>query len=203
MSTPGNHLAIRILAYYLIYFPSLDVMSAYPLVVHVLVNNIYIIITGRDTSEKGKWRFDWLMRMLLRLVGSVTPILAAMGLANLIYVIKYGGLFGYIVCYFFPAVLQVMSVRKCLRTFRNTQEAVFDRSGSDVYNASGEGDETAPLVGRRWMSHDRSYMTPYSIPILSHPIFVSVMTVFLVVIFGMIFGSLFVKASPMQCDLDI
>ena len=45
----GNHLGLRILAYYLIFFPSLDVMSAYPLVVHVLVNNIYIIITGRDT----------------------------------------------------------------------------------------------------------------------------------------------------------
>ena len=45
----GNHLGLRILAYYLIFFPSLDVMSAYPLVVHVLVNNIYIIITGKDT----------------------------------------------------------------------------------------------------------------------------------------------------------
>ena len=44
----GNHLGLRILAYYLIFFPSLDVMSAYPLVVHVLVNNIYIIIIGKD-----------------------------------------------------------------------------------------------------------------------------------------------------------
>lgn len=48
IAKPDNHLGLRILAYYLIFFPSLDVMSAYPLVVHVLVNNIYIIITGKD-----------------------------------------------------------------------------------------------------------------------------------------------------------
>ena len=181
-------------------------MSAYPLVVHVLVNNIYIIITGRDTSAKGKSRSDWLMRLLLRLAGSITPILAAMGLANLIYVIKYGGLFGYIVCYFFPAVLQLTSIRKCVQTFSGTQGTVFvpppkkeDKDG--YYATSSEEDERSPLVSRHpWMSHDRSYMTPYSIPGLSHPIFVVVMTCFLVVIFVLIFSSLFIKAPPMHCD---
>jgi hypothetical protein len=47
ITKPGSHIGLRILAYYLLFFPSLDVMSAYPLVVHVLVNNIYIIITGK------------------------------------------------------------------------------------------------------------------------------------------------------------
>ena len=51
ITKPDNHLGLRILAYYLIFFPSLDVMSAYPLVVHVLVNNIYIIITGKDINR--------------------------------------------------------------------------------------------------------------------------------------------------------
>jgi hypothetical protein len=52
ITKPGSHIGLRILAYYLIFFPSLDVMSAYPLVVHVLVNNIYIIITGRGSFRE-------------------------------------------------------------------------------------------------------------------------------------------------------
>ena len=64
ITKPDNHLGLRILAYYLIFFPSLDVMSAYPLVVHVLVNNIYIIITGKDI-----WTFmGFIKRVLMGVV---------------------------------------------------------------------------------------------------------------------------------------
>ena len=189
-------------------------MSAYPLVVHVLVNNIYIIITGRDTSEKGKWQFDWLLRVILRLVGSISPLLASMGMANLIYIINYGGLTGYIVCYFFPAILQLASIHRCKMIFfspsvstRNYVQQV-DQKGTPVVppsvrkgdqgtNTSSE-DEGAPLLPNRW-SRNHSYMTPYSIPGLSHPLFVAAMMVILVVMFVMIVVSIFVHADPMKC----
>lgn len=185
-------------------------MSAYPLVVHCLVNNIYIIITGRDTSKPGKWQFDWLFRIILRLVGSVTPILAAMGMANLIYIINYGGLTGYIVCYFFPAILQLASIRKCKKEFgwashQNFQRNKADKRGTpeaDQGRYISSEDETAPLIqNRRLLVRDHSYMTPYSIPILSHPFFVACMSVILVAMFVMIVMSIFVHPSPMQCEL--
>lgn len=204
-SQAGHHLGLRVLAYYLIYFPSLDVMSAYPLVVHCLVNNIYIIITGRDTSVPGKSRYDWLLRIALRLVGSVTPILAAMGMANLIYVITYGGLSGFIVCYFFPAVLQLISIRKCKKTFaepthgriqdgKNTSY-IFPPTRNEDHNSDNE---VTPLL-QRWNMKSETYMTPYSIPILSHPLFVWFMTGLLVGIFGLVVASIFVHADQMQC----
>ena len=191
-------------------------MSAYPLVVHCLVNNIYIIITGRDTSEPGKWKFDWLLRIILRLVGSITPILAAMGMANLIYIINYGGLTGYIVCYFFPAILQLASIHKCKKIFgwascHNFHGNKWDKKGTSIVQPSvpeadrdqggyNSEDETAPLLQNRW-SHDNSYMTPYSIPVLSHPWFVACMTVILVAMFVMIVVSIFVHPTLMRCEL--
>ena len=202
ISRHGNHLALRVLAYYLIFFPSLDVMSAYPLVVHVLVNNIYIIFTGRDTSEPGKWRLDWLLRVVLRLLGSITPILAAMGMANLIYVITYGGLTGYIVCYFFPAILQLSSIRACKKKFSTFLSPA---PSSDLFP---ESNETTPLSAsmkkkkREGPYNNRSYMTPYSIPGLSHPWFVAFMTGVVVVIFGLIVASLFVTPAQQKCRLD-
>lgn len=201
-SRHGNHPGLRVLAYYLIFFPSLDVMSAYPLVVHVLVNNIYIIIMGRDTSEQGEWRFDWLLRVILRLVASITPILAAMGMANLIYVITYGGLTGYIVCYFFPAILQLSSIRACKKKF---SKVLSPASSDDLFP---ESDETTPLSAsmrkrkRGDTCNNQSYMTPYSIPGLSHPWFVAFMTGVVVVIFGLIVASLFVTPAQQKCQLN-
>ena len=209
ISKPGNHLALRVLAYYLIFFPSLDVMSAYPLVVHVLVNNIYIIITGRDTSVPGKWRLDWLLRLVLRLAGSIAPLLAAMGMANLIQVINYGGLTGYIVCYFFPAVLQLTSIRKCKKTFSGefSSGGRIQKEGGTTFvppsvrtsDYVSSENESVPLIPNR-KSHDRSYMTPYSIPFLSHPWFVWFMMGIIVAIFVLIVASISVKPTPMTCE---
>ncbi len=45
---PENSLALRILSYYIVLFPTLDVISVYPLSNHVICNNLY-------TSEKPKY----------------------------------------------------------------------------------------------------------------------------------------------------
>ena len=211
LTKPGNSLGLRVLAYYLIFFPSLDVMSAYPLVVHCMVSNIYIIITGNDTSQKGKWRFDWILRVVLRLLGSITPLLAAMGMANLIYVITYGGLSGFIVCYFFPAFLQLISICTCTKKFSKPKEGHIQKekhsysvvppsvNGAECSSYTNSDDETTPLFPDQ-RSKGHPYMTPYSIPFLSHPLFVGFMTVIVVILFAMIVASVFVHPDKMKCN---
>ena len=206
MSKPGNHLGLRILGYYLIFFPSLDVLSAYPLVVHCLVNNIYIILTGRDTSKEGKWKFDWVLRVILRLFGSITPIFAVMGMANLIYIITYGGLSGYIVCYFFPAILQLTSIHACEKKFSVLSQSTTTRFQTNKETAMKKKenrtytDEMTPLNANQKTSGNPSYMTQYSIPILSHPWFVAFMMAVIVMIFGLIMASLFISPDQISCE---
>ena len=94
----------------------MDVISAYPLVNHVIVNNLYIFITGHDTSKEVKHRFDLFLQVVLRFINAVLPILAAMGVANLIYVLKYAGLAGFM-CFMFPFLLQMKSIYTCRKRF--------------------------------------------------------------------------------------
>ena len=177
--------------------------------VHVdYCNNRYpdlLISAGKDTSEPGKWRLDWLLRVILRLVGSVTPIFAAMGMANLIYVMTYGGLTGYIVCYFFPAILQLSSIRACKKKF----SSIFSSSSGSPSDYIPDSDETTPLSasmsGKKrgeGPCNNQSYMTPYSIPGLSHPWFVAFMTGVVVVIFVLIVASLFVHPAQQSCRVE-
>ena len=132
----------------------------------------------------------------------MTPILAAMGMANLIYVITYGGLTGYIVCYFFPAILQLTSIRACKKKF---SPILSPAPSEDLYP---ESDETTPLSAsmnkktRGGPCNNQSYMTPYSIPGLSHPWFVAVMTVIVVAIFVLIVASLFVHPAQQTCQIN-
>ena len=114
---PGNSPWLQVLSYYLVLFVSLDVLSAYPLTIHAMVNNIYITITGHDTSEHPKRRFDWLLRFLLRLTVATVPLAAAFVVSNLIFVLKYAGLLGFGVCFLYPTVLQLASTYVCIREF--------------------------------------------------------------------------------------
>jgi hypothetical protein len=50
--------------------------------------------------------------------------------------------------------------------------------------------------------NSQSYMTPYSIPGLSHPWFVAFMTGVVVVIFVLIVASLFVTPAQQACIAD-
>lgn len=207
-----NSLGLRVLSYYLILFPSLDVMSAFPLMVHCMVNNLYLIITGRDTSEKPRWRYDWLFRFTLRFVSAVLPLLAAMGIANLIYILKYAGLFGFAIAVFFPAVLQLTSIYACNKTFR-------------VY-ASVPPTEKTPLIIQNEASTEssfkfhrmiqnvvsglgllefrkenrKSHVTRYSRGFLSHPLFVIVVVFIGFWLFVMACTSIGISPQKLTCD---
>lgn len=174
-------------------------MSAFPLTIHCIVNNIYIIITGRDTSKKPRWKYDWLFRFTLRFVAAVLPLLAAMGIANLIYVLKYAGLFGFAIALFFPAILQLRSIYVCRRKFGRslTETSPLIQRGEpvqvDVISLSGVLDFCPKSM--------TLYKTPYSRGYLSHPMFVIVVMVVGGCLFLLAITSLGIGPHKLKCSL--
>ncbi len=157
MTKPSSSLALRILSYYIVLFPSLDVVSAYPLGVHTVVNSIYVIITGKDTSEKPTHRFaryDFVFRLFLRFVAAVIPVLAAAGVSNLIYVLNYAGLFGFGICFGFPTALQLRSIYVCKRKFAN-------KSNKEIKGGLHSVQETTPLLPNEKISQSRNLQSLY------------------------------------------
>ena len=114
-------MAVRVLSYYITLFPSLDVCSVYPLVVMTMVNNLYTVIFGKDSSEQCDW-LHFAILVGMRLGGSILPILAAMGISNLHYILNYAGLVGFSICFFFPTALQLGSQWVCKKTFTENQK---------------------------------------------------------------------------------
>lgn len=191
--THGNHsLALKILSYYIIFFPSIDVCSVYPLVVHTIVNNIYSVVLGRDTSQDKGWKL-FFIQISMKLVAAVLPIAIAMGVSNLVYVLKYAGLVGFFIVLLFPIALQLTSQWKCYKQFQylaNHSEAVNKSTkglGKDSTKIVTGDDysvqESTALLGQRkgnatsimefFFSFKALFIswTPYS-TYLSHPLIV-------------------------------
>ncbi len=167
-------------------------VSAYPLGVHVTVNNIYVIITGQDTSEKPKHpfaKYDLLLRLALRFFSALLPVLIASGVANLIYVLNYAGLFGFAICFGFPTALQLRSIYVCKKRFAHTLNK------SPVPPIKGllhSVQETTPLIpAARGRDTQSLYMTPYSNRLFSHPLAAGLIGAIGFVLFCLTFASLF------------
>lgn len=187
-------------------------MSAFPLTIHCIVNNIYIILTGQDTSKEPRWKKrDWLLRFGLRFVAALLPLLAAMGIANLIYVLKYAGLVGFTIALFFPAVLQLRSIYVCNREFGSFSAA----AESNDANTTSTPSETDPLIQNNSKNDVvtlsgvlefrrkkmRCYMTPYSRGYLSHPVSVLVILAIGVCLFILAVTSLGVGPRKLTCSI--
>ena len=225
-TAPEDSTALQVLSYYIILFPSLDVISAFPLQVHVIVHNLYILITGTDTSEKPKHRFnrfDWFLRLSLRFIIAILPIMAAFGVANLVYVLKYAGLFGFI-SFLFPFLLQIRSIHVCKRRFAKFSKVHISVSGShpsicgkkeatddeDETTSNGKGsispglekEQESLLLAKELDKKERKalYMTPYS-NIFSHPLAVWIVGALGVILFLFALSSLFVQPGKMTCDM--
>lgn len=203
LTKDGNPPQLRALSYYLIFFPSLDVCSSYPLIVHTITNNIYTVFMGQDTSKSPKYRFDWLIRLLLRFFAAVLPITAAFGISNLVYVLKYAGLFGFGMCFIFPTALQLQSIRVCKKKFQHvhvTQKLDAPDSVHHRASASRGDTETTPLLSLQYVpDKSSSYLTPYSSRILSHPIAVVVIGTVALLLFVLAVASLFVSPDKSYC----
>ncbi len=172
-------------------------LSAYPLLVHTIVVNVYMIITGSDSSKTPTHRFakyDRLLRLSLRFFAALIPILIAFGVANLIIVLKFAGLFGFAICFGFPTALQLRSIYVCKKRFA--------ASCVDMVGKRRQPQETTPLLSiqQSQLQDPRAlYMTPYSSKVFSHPLAVCVVGVCGVVVFMLTFISLFVPQHTEVC----
>lgn len=174
------------MSYYIVFFPSLDVCSAYPLGVFTISNNLFILFTGSDSTELAKHKYGKLLLIGLRVGTALLPIIASLFIANLVYVVKYGGLLGLFICYFFPIILQLRSQYVCHRIFRG----VFSR-----VSPVSDSEELPLLAGRRHRTSEllkwrvTTYYTPYS-NVFSHPVIVMMFGVVAMVACGLIIASL-------------
>ena len=160
-------------------------------------------MTGRDTSKKPRWKYDWLFRFFLRLVSAILPLLAAMGIANLIYILKYAGLFGFAIALFFPAVLQLTSIYACNKEFKPSVPSEWtplinqERQESVELKFRGVISKLGVLEFRK--KSRKHYETPYSRGYLSHPMFVIAIICSGCCLFVMAVTSLGISPQKLKC----
>ena len=194
------NLSLRILSYYIILFPSIDVISVYPLVVLTMVDNIYTVFFGRDSTQAPKTWKTFFIRMGMKFVAAILPIFVAMAVSNLVTVLKFAGLMGFFICFFIPTILQLSSQYVCNKTFKpallsNQHETLQDTSFSPD-EMSGNSSESAPLISSQVKSSDL-YMTPYS-TIFSYWPAVVVIGIVGAMLFGLTVSSLFFHPSKSE-----
>lgn len=172
---------------------------------HVIVNNIYIILIGQDTSLKPTHQFakyDLLIRLALRLLGALVPIATAFGIANLIQVLNYAGLIGFAVCFGFPPALQLRSIYVCKRKFASVLN--YRKNSAEVSEITHSVQEKSPLLHGstkfRVKDEQSLYMTPYSSRILSRPLAVVIVGLMGIVMFALSFSNLFTNKSTELCN---
>ena len=98
----------------------------YTINIQPIANNIYSVFCRQDTGKRSK-KCDQLLKCLIRLFAAVVPLTVAFGISNLVTMLQYAGLSGFILSFFFPTALQLQSIRVCKKTFRGvcTVQAMF------------------------------------------------------------------------------
>jgi hypothetical protein len=207
-TSPSHSTALRVLSYYLILFPSIDVCSVFPLLIHTIVNNIYTVVFCHDSSEMKGWSY-FFIHLGMKFVAAIVPIAIGLCVSNLVYVLKYAGLLGFFISLFYPILWQLSSQWVCYRTFK--YEIQSDSSSDSIYSQEDAfpaqiQDETKVLLRKK--NHKPSiarslydfiltrrcvpyYKTPYSSP-MSHPLVVVLFLGIALICFVLTIVSLFV-----------
>ena len=89
-----------------------------------MVNNIFAVIFGKESnvSRDTNWKMIAL-RTTIRIVCALLPIVVAMWISNLAYILQYAGLIGFFIAFFFPTILQLASQRVCCKTFQEIEDS--------------------------------------------------------------------------------
>ena len=191
---------LRVLSYFIFLLPSVYVISIYAINVQPIANNIYSVFFRQDTGKRSK-RCDQLLKVLIRLFSAVTPLAVAFGISNLVTVLQYSGLPGFILSFVFPFALQLRSIRVCKRIFcgvRTVQTFSFmatnstEQEKSDSMKLNAGADVIPSPQEKKPQNESSLYMTLYSTRILSHPIAVIIIGIigellFLLTIAGFFF----------------
>ena len=175
---PDHSAAIRALSYFIILVPS--IISAYPLVVYFTSNNIFLVLMGKDTSQKSSTR-EWVILLLIKAIYGVLPLIMSLFVSNLVFILKYAGLVAFLTTCFFPAVLQLTSYRKCAKVFghKHSEASKDSPPSNELEMDTVKTEEGAPLMESEKKEQPSPeekavYETPYSLPVLSHPLTVVV-----------------------------
>ena len=178
---------LRALSYYIFLLPPIYTCLNYALNTQPIVNNIYSVFFSRVTRKRSK-RGDQLLKPLIRLFAAVIPFAVAFGVSNLVSVLQYASLSGFLLSFIFPTALQLQSIRVCKKVFRGVHsvQAMFPTDGStekEERNMTLTTSADSSTQDNKPWNESSLYMTPYSTRILSRPI--------AVIIIGAIGGSLF------------
>ena len=178
----------------------------YAINVQPVANNIYSVFFRQDTGKRSK-TCDQLLKVLIRLFAAVIPLAVGFGVSNLVTVLQYTGLTGFLLSFIFPTALQLQSIRVCKRVFRGvcTAKTTFRFPAVD---STEKGTKDSMKVGtgagivcsqqdKESQSESSFYMTPYSTRILSHPIAVTIIGAIGILIFILTIVSLFFKPEKL------
>ena len=202
LAGPCNSPQLRALSYYVVLLPSVYTCLNYALNIQPIANNIYSVFFRQDTRKRSK-RCDQLLKFLIRLFAAVIPLAVAFGVSNLVTVLQYASLSGFLLAFVFPTALQLQSIRVCKKVFRGvcSVQAMFPTDDStekektdNMKLSKSDHIECSPQEKKPQSS---LYMTPYSTRILSHPIAVIILGTIGGLLFLLTIGSLFFKLEKL------
>ncbi len=151
-----------------------------------------------------------MLKIALRFVLALLPVLAAFGVANLVYVVKYLGLFA-LANMIFPGLLQIKSILACKKEFsfvktisespaNSRTRGRWKSKKSKVVKKDGRLFELLSSFCSFRSGARAVYMTPYSYPVLSHPVSVGVVVGVGAVLLVLVFSNLFVQPEKLTCN---
>ncbi|EDV23113.1 Transmembrane protein 104-like protein [Trichoplax sp. H2] len=188
---PGNPTSLRVMSYLVVFFPSLDVVSVFPMVAVTLGNNIFTVLYGGDTTTVTNMRYPRLKRVSMRLIAAALPIIGGLFVESLVAVLKYAGLLGFLISYAFPIILQYYSRRQYKTAFKNLQydrrKKPWDRSpatSKSVNDDNEELDQSDNQHEQDAVTYQPPWDTPYS-TILSGRKMVHLSAVYTIAVFSL------------------
>ena len=202
LAGPCNSPQLRAFAYYIVMLPSVYICLNYALNMQPIANNIYSVFCRQGTGKRSK-RCDQLLRVLIRLFAAVIPLSVAFGVSNLVTVLQYAGLSGFLLSFTFPTALQLQSIRVCKKVFRGVRsvQAMFPIDDSTEKEKAGSmklsKSDNIVCSPQEKKPQSSLYMTPYSTRILSHPIAVIIIGAIGGLLLLLTIGSLFLKPEKL------
>ena len=110
-----------IISYFIIMFPVLDILSAFPLNVVTLGNNIFYGLPDRWTNA-GRSRP---IKIICRLSAGIPPLILASVFRSLTTIISFAGSLGFFLAFIFPGLLQIFSIRRTKQMFNGSWSTPF------------------------------------------------------------------------------
>ena len=118
LTHPSYALSLRILSYYILLFPTVLVISVYPLALINISNNVFVCFLGKDTADPRNTWVTYSFLLLLKFFSALIPVLVAMAVSNLVTVFKYIGIIEFLISVGIVILLQIRSQWVCKQRFK-------------------------------------------------------------------------------------